>query len=84
MAVEIVPNGAGPTAFAGNDASVYISQALAVADLLATGNHDECAPKTVNEAGALIWTLLYAAQELDEAERAERRAKLAEMKEVIA
>ena len=77
MAIDSVTNEQAPSVFYGNDASVYMSQALAVADLLATGNHDQCAPKTVNEAGALIWTLLSAAEELAEAERAERRAKLA-------
>ena len=77
MAIQSLPNKQAPSVFYGNDESVYMSQALAVADLLATGNHDQCAPKTVNEAGALIWTLLSAAEELAEAERAERRAKLA-------
>jgi hypothetical protein len=63
-----------PKAFAGNDSSVYLSQAMAVADLIATGDHEQCASNTVNEAGMLIFMLLDAARELDEAERMRLRA----------
>ncbi|NMW23376.1 hypothetical protein HFP05_02865 [Rhodanobacter denitrificans] len=63
-----------PKAFTGNDSSVYLSQAMAVADLLGTGDHTQCAKETVNEAGFLIFTLLDAARELDEIERKNRRA----------
>ena len=61
-----------PKAFTGNDSSVYLSQAMA--DLLGTGDHTQCAKETVNEAGFLIFTLLDAARELDEIERKNRRA----------
>lgn len=65
------------TAFSGNDTSTFVSQAMAVADLLAVGDHQQYGRQTVNEAGMLIYMLLDAARELDEAERAEFRAKLA-------
>lgn len=77
MATESVANDAGVKAFSGNDSSVYLAQAMAVADLLGTGDHEQCDRKTVNEAGMLIFMLLDAAREMDDAERAEFRAKLA-------
>ncbi|KQZ77758.1 hypothetical protein ASD55_07830 [Rhodanobacter sp. Root561] len=76
MATESVTNESVPTPFSGNDASVYVSQAMAVADLLAIGDHRQCARQTVNEASMLIFMLLDASRELAEAERAEFRAKL--------
>lgn len=66
-----------PAAFSGNDSSVYMAQAMAVADLLGTGNHRDCGNNTVREAGMLIFMLLTAASELDDAERAQIRANLA-------
>jgi hypothetical protein len=74
MATESVTKEAAPKAFTGNDVSVFLSQAMAVADLVATGDHEQCAPSTLNEAGMLIFMLLDAARELDEAERESRRA----------
>lgn len=64
-------------AFSGSDSSVFMAQAMAVADLLGTGDHKQYDNKTVNEAGMLIWTLLDAASELDKAEREDLRAALA-------
>lgn len=66
-----------PKAFAGNDSSVYLAQAMAVADLLGTGNPADCAKESVNEAGFLIFMLLDAARELDAAERMRLRAAAA-------
>jgi len=47
---------------------------MAVADLLGTSDHEQCASNTVNEAGMLVFMLLDAARELDEAERMRLRA----------
>lgn len=77
MANESVAKEAGLKAFAGNDSSVFIAQAMAVADLLGTGDPGECDDRTVNEAGMLIWSLLDAAKELDSAEREKWRANRA-------
>jgi hypothetical protein len=70
-----------PKAFTGNDSSVYLSQAMAVADLLGTVDHTQCAKGTVNEAGMLVFALLDAARELDEIEREERRARAGKLPE---
>lgn len=82
MTTESVTKEAGPKAFTGNDASVYLSQAMAVADLIATGDHEQCAKGTVNEAGMLVFMLLDAARELDEIEREEWRARADKLPEV--
>jgi hypothetical protein len=64
-----------PTAFSGNDTSVYISQAMAVADLIASVSDDPSRTneRTVPEASMLVFMLLDAAQEAYEAEAEERR-----------
>jgi hypothetical protein len=69
MATESVTNDQVIKAFAGNDSSVFLAQAMAVADLIATGNHTSCAPGTVNEAGMTVFMLLDAAREHLTAER---------------
>ena len=73
MAIDSVTNEQAPSVFYGNDASVYMSQALAVADLLGTGHHDQYASNTVCEAGMLIFMLITAAQELDGAKNARHK-----------
>lgn len=82
MTTESVTKEVVPGAFTGNDSSVYLSQAMAVADLIATGDHEQCAKGTVNEAGMLVFMLLDAARELDETEREERRARAGMLPEV--
>ena len=73
-----------PQAFAGNDSSVYLSQAMAVADLIGTGDHTQCAKGTVNEAGMLVFMLLDAAHELAGIERDEWRARAGKLPEATA
>lgn len=82
MTTESVTKEVGPKAFAGNDSSVYLAQAMAVADLIATGDHEQCAKGTVNEAGMLVFALLDAARELDEIERENQRAIAGSLPEV--
>ena len=90
MAIESVVDHEAPTepalkALAGNDYSVYLTQAMAVADVLASGNNDQCDPRSLSDAGSLIYMLLRAASELIETERKElRQRKPATAAEAIA
>lgn len=71
-----------PEVFAGNDSSIYIAQAMAVADLLTVASRDLSSvdEKSIPEASMLIFMLLAAASELDEADRAKYRTKLSAVK----
>jgi hypothetical protein len=64
------------TAFSGNDSSIYIAHAMAVADLLFTGDHSQCDSKTMNEAGGLLFMLLDAARKLGAAEHEHMRQRM--------
>ena len=65
-----------PAVFEGNDSSVYLAQAMAVADLLGTSDHEQCDKRTVNEAGMLAYMLLDAARELGEVEHKSMRQRM--------
>ena len=69
MAIQSVTNDAEPEVFSGNDSSVYIAQAMAVADVLASGRNDQCDPQSLSDTGSLIYMLLRAASKLAETER---------------
>lgn len=76
MATESVTKEAGLDAFACIDSSTYIAQAMAVADVMASGNNDQCDPRSLSNAGSLIYMLLSAATELDTAERDSLRERM--------
>lgn len=65
-----------PKAFEGNDFSVSLTQGMAVADVLASGKNDRCDPRSLSDAGSLIYMLLSAAYELLETERESRRQRM--------
>lgn len=61
--------------FAGFDAGVFRQWAMGLSDVLANCRSDHCAPESINAAGGLIYQLVKCADELDEIERQQMKAK---------
>ncbi|MEO5829826.1 MAG: hypothetical protein ABIQ36_04585 [Rhodanobacter sp.] len=64
MATESVTNDQVIKAFAGNDSDIFLAQATAIADLLATCDPANCGPKTLKDASEAVHMLLQATREL--------------------